>query len=281
MAQSLSRQRSDTIGLMMSGLRNPFFVGLLEAAEILASKEGYSVLTETGHSADGTYRTHGKLSGWPVDGVIMWAMPDQKASDFIGVRAASIPTVYMGFERALTDDVVYFDLYDGARQSARHLVSRGYKRIAYAAPWADHITGPRYLACADVCAQAGINIQYIVMESPEETQRSGLQTAGVIANLPANQMPDAIICHNDVVALGMLHGFRRAGMRVPDDIAIVGFDGIDEAQCEDIPLTTVFCDAHALCEAALNLLTRRLNESEPSTPRHIMIPTRLIVGGTT
>ena len=281
MAQSLSRKRSDTIGLMMSGLRNPFFVGLLEAAETLATKERYSVLTETGRSSDGTYASHGKLSGWPVDGVIMWTMPHQYAEEFIGARANSIPVVYIGFERAMTDDAIFFDLYDGARQSARHLIARGYKKIGYIAPWADHISGPRYLACADACAHAGVEIEYILMESHEETQRSGIQTAAAIASRPPSTRPDAVICHNDVVALGVMHGFRRAGLRIPSDIAIVGFDGIDEGQCEDLPLTTVHCDVYALCEAALNLLTRRLHEREPSTPRHIMIPTRLIIGETT
>jgi len=280
-AQSLSRKRSDTIGLMMSGLRNPFFVGLLEAAEILSSKDGYSVLTETGHSEDGTYLQHGKLSGWPVDGVIMWAMPHQKAEDFIGTRASSIPVVYIGFERDENDDVVYFDLYSGGQQSATHLVKRGYKKIGYVAPWPDHVHGPRYLASAKVCADAGIGIEYILMESHQETQRSGIQTATAIASRPAAQRPDALICHNDVVALGIMHGLRRAGVRIPEDIAVVGFDGIDEGQCEDIPLTTVCCDANALCEAALNLLTRRLQGHEPRKASHIMIPTTLIVGETT
>jgi LacI family transcriptional regulator len=280
-AQSLSRKRSDTIGLMMSGLRNPFFVGLLESAEILASQAGYAVLMEAGHSNEGTYKQHGKLSGWPVDGVIMWAMPHQTAKDFIGTRADHVPIVYVGFERQSTDDVVYFDLYGGAHQSAEHLVSKGYSRIGYVAPWPNHILLPRYVASSDVCSKAGVAIEYILMESHEETQRSGIETAMAIASRPADKRPDAVICHNDVIALGLMHGFRRVGLRIPQDIAIVGFDGIDEGQCEDIPLTTVRCDTHALCKAALDLLALRLRGDEPTAPQHIIIPTKLSVGATT
>jgi LacI family transcriptional regulator len=98
-ARSLRDGRTSTVGLMVSGLSNPFFVEVLEAAERRLIETGYQVVQDVAPSVRGTYEHHGKLQDWPVDGVIMWAHPYQTLATFLGSRAHGVPVVYMGFER--------------------------------------------------------------------------------------------------------------------------------------------------------------------------------------
>ena len=92
-----------------------------------------------------------------------------------------------------------------------------------------------------------------------------------------------MICHNDLVGIGLYHGLRRAGLRVPEDIAAAGFDGIDEGQCLDRPLTTVVSPGVRLVETAFEFLTRRLGEQDAPDPQpqQIVLPSTLRIGGTT
>lgn len=128
MARSLGRRCTDTIGLMISGLRNPFFVDLAEAAEAALLEKGYQVLLEAASSDRGTYTRHSKLRGWPVDGILIWSAPEESLFDYIGAQAEGLPTVYLGHLRPDDpgSDAVGCDLYEGGRLIAEHFIGRGY-----------------------------------------------------------------------------------------------------------------------------------------------------------
>ncbi len=284
LARSLGRGRTDTIGLLISGLRNPFFVDVLESAEALALEAGYEVMLDAAPSAHGTYQGHGKLRDWAVDGVLMWAVSSQSLERVLGTQAAqTTPVVYIGAVRKDDTDWVSFDLYDGGRQATEHLVSRGYRRIAYVSPYAfgeDRHEEPRHLAYKGVCAAAGLKPEFVLLHG-EETRAAGLAAGRALAARPASERPDAVFCHNDVIAVGVYCGVRRAGLRVPEDIAIVGFDGVEEAQYLEVPLTTVRTPVDALCRHALNILSRRLNGEAPPPREQALIATELIIGSST
>jgi LacI family transcriptional regulator len=281
LARGLGKGRTDTIGLLISGLRNPFFVDIMENAEALALEAGYQVLLDAAPSVHGTYQGHGKILGWPVDGVLMWAAHYQNLAMYLGPQAQNLPVVYLGSRRDDQTDWVTFDLYEGGRQVTEHLASRGYRRIAYVSPYAfgeDRHEEPRHQAYKGVCAAAGLKPEFVLL-GEEETRAAGKQAGLEIAARPAASRPDAVFCHNDVIAMGVYCGLRRAGLRVPDDVAVVGFDGVDEAQYLEVSLTTVRTPADILCRRALEVLSRRLAGDRETPPRQVIVPTELVVGG--
>jgi DNA-binding LacI/PurR family transcriptional regulator len=281
MARSLGRRRTDTIGLLISGLRNPFFVELLETAERLAEEAGYEVLLDSAPSVHGTFMGHGKVvGGWPVDGALIWATAYQHAESFLGQQAESIPVVYLGAERGDGSDWVSFDYYQGGRLAVEHLAGRGYKRIAYVTPYAfgiDRHDEPRNAAYNDVCAAAGLPTTQILTRE-EETRAAGLRAGQQVAAMPAGERPDALFCHNDMLAVGVYCGLRRSGLRVPDDVAVVGFDGVEETQYLDIPLTTVRTSGETLCRRALDALSRRMAGDAETPPLRAVLPAELVLG---
>ncbi|MGI4788185.1 MAG: LacI family DNA-binding transcriptional regulator [Janthinobacterium lividum] len=281
LAQSIARRRTGTIGLMISGLQNPFFVSLLETAEALLLDSGNQILLDAAPSIAGSYAQHSRLNGWPVDGVLMWAFAEQSLEMYLGVQAREIPVVYLGSPRDDGSDWVAFDHYGGGRLAAEYLVRRGYRRIAYLGAFGSgSFQGPRYQAYADVCQEKDLGVETFELEDQAETCEAGLAGGLRLAALPAARRPEAVICVNDVLALGVSHGLRRAGLRVPDDVAVIGFDGIMEGQCEDIPLTTVLTSPKALCQEALGILTQRIAGHRGEAPRQITIPVEFLPGGT-
>lgn len=298
LARSLGRRRTDTIGLMISGMQNPFFVDVAEAAERLMLEAQYQVLLDAAPSKRGTYARHAKLRGWPVDGVLMWAEAHDFLSDYLGTAAGEMPVVYLGYPRPAEprSSAVAFDLYAGGRQLTEHLIARGHGRrggILYLAPteYQENVetADARYQAFRAVCAAQNIETRTEVVPDYEQTREAGYLAGQQIAALPPARRPDAVFCHNDVVAVGLYRALRRAGLRVPEDIAVAGFDGIREARYLDDPLTTVEMPADALCRVAVELLLSHLHDCEEdpapararAAPQQIMLPTRLIIGGTT
>ncbi len=283
LARSLGKGRTDTIGLLVSGLRNPFFVDIMENAEALAMEAGYQVLLDAAPSMHGTYKAHAKIQGWPVDGVLMWAARYENLAMYLGPQAENLPVVYLGSVREDGSDWVSFALHDGGRQVTEHLLSRGYRRIAYASPYAfgeDRHEEARHQAYKEVCRAAGLEPEFVLLGG-QETRAAGKQAGSEIAARPAADRPDAVLCHNDTIAMGVYCGLRRAGLRVPEDVAVAGFDGVDEAQYLEVPLTTVHTPADALCRRALGILSRRLAGDRETPPQQVLVPTELRVGGST
>lgn len=296
-ARSLRDGRTGTVGLMVSGLSNPFFVMVLEAAERNLIEAEYQVVQDVAPSVRGTYHHHGKLQDWPVDGVIMWAYADQTLSTFLGSRAHGVPAVYMGYEREDDGDCVFFDFYEATMELLRHVLNRGYRKLCLVCPYdyrgAKTVVDGRAAAFFDVCREAGVQASYHIIPDQLETRAAGRDAGLAIASMPAAERPEVLICHNDVLACGVYHGLLRAGLRVPEDIAITGFDGTEEGQCLDRSLTTVLTPVDELCRQACEILLMRMaaksQSSAPSNgverctdgPVKVKVGARLLVGETT
>ncbi len=285
LARSLGRRKTDTIGLLISGLRNPFFVDMLETAQTLALESGYDVFLDSGPSYHGTYLTHGKVKQhWPLDGALVWATPTQTGHDFLGSQADSIPLVYMGAQRMDDTDWVSFDYAQGGYAMAEHLYAKGYRSVAYVSPYAFGIDRPddaRHAAFQQTWREFGQDVPLLLTEFEEESRTGGLIIGAKIAALPATSRPDALFCHNDMIAIGVYCALRRAGLRVPEDIAVAGFDGTEDSQFLEIPLTTVRISGEALSRKALEILTNHLRDDTLLSRQQVILPTELIQGQST
>jgi len=295
LAQGLGKGRTNTIGLMIPGLRNPFFIGIMELAEDHAFRAGYDVLADTAFQLRESYGVQSKLTGWPVDGMLIWTQAHTTLADYLGGWTEEVPVVYLGYERNDGSDYVAVDRAVGVERVMDHLRERDYRRIAYVYPWSGlQPADVRYAIYADHCKRHGQVPEKIELEPLEPAVRmsaltqaglreAGLKTGMKLAERSVVDKPDAVVCHNDLVAVGLCHGLRRAGLRIPEDIAVVGFDGIDEGLYLEKPLTTVVTPSEAIVDAAMQILIGRLHAGpnvDPG-PKQILLPSVVRVGGTT
>jgi LacI family transcriptional regulator len=283
LARSLWRGRTDTIGLMVAGLRNPFFVELMEASEEAITRAGYQALVDAGPSVKGTYFRHNPIHNWPVDGALAWVNPDQVLTAFTGASGETIPTVYLGYPRADRSDWVAFDLRQGADDLALHMVQRCKGRLGFVSAYGEEKleTEPRFQAYRAACRKAGLGIELFTTENEEETREASLRIGLRLAAMPPSDRPSGFMCHNDVLAIGLICGLKRGGLRVPQDAAVAGFDGIEEGLYLPEPLTTVRTSPALLAESAVEILLHRLAHPDEEEKRSVLHPCHLRDGGTT
>jgi LacI family repressor for deo operon, udp, cdd, tsx, nupC, and nupG len=285
-ARIIARRKTSTIRLVTCSHRNPYYVMVAAAVDVRARQAGYKLWVDATLDERLAYGPGDAVDIWPVDGALFYGDTQQDLEEFLGGQAGEIPVVYMGYQGDDDVDAVTSDIHAGGRLAVEHLVERGYRRIAYLSPEAVSAwihTDQRVQAYEDVCREAGLPIEHILFPGPlfGSEKLLSLEAGIAIASRPAAERPDAIVCRNDNIALGLLHGLRRAGLSVPEDVAITGFDGGESALCLDRPQTTVAIPVDAMSEAAVELLVRRMKGDRETPPQRIVLPTELVVGATT
>ncbi|MBL1291728.1 LacI family DNA-binding transcriptional regulator [Streptomyces sp. NPDC057067] len=218
------------------------------------------------------------LAGGHVDGVLAFSLHTDDELPAI-IRRFRVPTVYGGRPEhpssgGDTPQVPYVDCDNrgGAREAVRHLVSLGRRRIA-------HIAGPRDQTSAldridgyhDVLPDAGSEL---VVEGDFTTEGGARAMAGL---LEARPDVDAVFVSNDLMASGALRVLRERGVRVPEDVAVVGFDDMTSvAEAAVPPLTTVRQDVEGMGRLMVRLLMERLNSDTGTWPESVVTPTELV-----
>lgn len=283
-ARGLLGKPTKTLGFLVAGLENPFYVGVSKALEGAARDAGYQLLLYATIAEPWVYPEYKIRSSLLVDGMFVWSRDRLDLTELLGAPVHPFPIVYLGYEGPGPMNFAAFDLYAGARSVMEYLVDRGYRRIAYLqSGWAtgEGPVDPRTRVYAEVCAEARLEPEYVVLEAGVSATAAGLRAGLTLGARPARERPEALFCYNDVMAIGVCQGLRRAGLRVPEDIGVTGFDGIELGQCLDVPLTTVLSPPEPLAAAAVDILLRRLFGESDAQPKGVTIPTTLLVGRTT
>lgn len=275
-ARSLITNRTHAIGVLLPDLHGEFFSEVIRGIDLAARREGLHVLVSSSHS-DTTelVRTLRSMRG-RIDGLIIMA-PDRESAPAIRAGAWDCPVVLLGPGADVPDfDTVSIANYDGAYAVVRHLQRLGHKRIAT-------VTGPpqnldalqRLEGYRAAMREGGVANTRSLEAAGDFMEPSGYQAMQSFLKL--SPPPTAVFVANDVMAVGVLGACRDAGVRVPREIAVVGFDDIALARHLTPPLTTVHVDAYQLGERALHRLLRR-DRGEPAPSRsHEVLPTWLVV----
>jgi LacI family transcriptional regulator len=247
--QEFGVDRSSTVGLVVLDIGNPFFTDLARGAEATAEQHGLSVLL---CSSDGSVERQARqlrfLEEQRVEGVLITPVDDGTA-DLAKLRARGTSVVLVdaaapGFCSVTVDDRL------GGELAGRHLLESGRSRITF-------VTGPESVRQT---RDRGIGLRRAIdahgAASPREVVIGTLNGAeGYAATQQVLvQRPDAVFCANDIVALGVLRGLLEAKVRVPHDIALVGYDDIEFAATAAVPLTSVRQPAAELGRTAAALL---------------------------
>jgi DNA-binding LacI/PurR family transcriptional regulator len=270
MARSLVQRRTHIVGVMLSDLHNPFFADIVAGIQDEAVRTGYKVLVNTGYrvaprEADALetllqLRADGMILAGPVleDEVILQA-------------SREVPIVLVGREaHAPSVDSVTNDDHLGAEFAVEHCVSLGHRRIA-------HIDGGHGAGAPDrrrgyetAMRRLGLGEHVLVVEGTF-TEEGGHR--GCLALLARDPRPTAIFVSNDLAAIGALNAIEESGLKVPDDVSLVGYDNTSLAALRHISLTTIHQPRLEMGRLALSTLLERIDDGRAQPRRAVLTPT--------
>lgn len=269
-ASSLVRQRTRTIGVHILDLHNPVFAEILDGVHEAVRGHGYSTLLVTGNADPATERTEiTRLLESRVEGLILIA--HRLSDDDLAQIAAEVPTVVVtwqthgipGLDSVSGDDVV------GARLAVDHLVALGHERIVHVSGGDNRIARQRRTGYEQAMVAHGLAP---VVVDGAFTESGGY--AGARAAVDAGAT--ALFVANDLAAIGALAALRDRGLCVPDDVSVVGYDGM--RLLDSLDLTTVAQPLADMGRAAADLLIERIDQ--PSrVPVHRAMETRIVPRG--
>ncbi|GIH05641.1 LacI family transcriptional regulator [Rhizocola hellebori] len=269
-ARGLRAGRSMTIGLVIPDITNPFYPLLARGLQDVLGPAGYDeIITNTNGDRDLERAALDKMISRQVDAVA-FAVFDTHAEDLQPVIEAGIPVLRLGGRLAQRGvDLLHTDDEGAAAEATRYLIGRGYRRIAFiCGPAAQGPAAERVAGYRVALGKPGI------VEHTEFSRAGGAQ--GMLRLLERRHVPDAVLCANDMMAIGALDVARQHAIEVPDQLAVMGFDDIEAASLISPQLTTMANPAREIGRAAGGLLLDRLSGNETGPPREIVVPARLV-----
>jgi LacI family transcriptional regulator len=278
-ARGLSKQITDTIGVILPELVGEFFMDIIHGIDEEAHRSDKFVLVASSHSERNVVETLiDFMSSGRVDGVILMAPQMHRDLTEI-IRKSRRPIVLINACKDL-DDVVNFRInnYNGAFNIINHLAEHGYKKIAI-------INGPkencdaqeRYNGYIDSLAENNIVIDNSLVKQGNFTVKSGYDCFLNLMN--ANIKPDAVFAANDMMALGIYEGAKKLNLQIPTHVAVAGFDDIFLSRLMNPRLTTVKIPIAELSAKAVNYLLKMFNNEVNAKQSYSeILSTELIVG---
>lgn len=268
-ARALVTGRTHTIALWMYSLHSSFHARVVDLVEKELHRYRYDCLI---YSFD-YLQDHLPPTNGYVDGILAHECI-HRVRQFIGSpQKDSIPLVNMGSYYLTQVDHVGIDLGQGVREAMLHLLQVGCRRIAYLVNASSHHPGEvRGETYRNIMAQAGLEAEYII--AVDQTRYASLHA--VQEYIAQHGCPDGIFCHNDQMAMGAYRALRENGYRIPDDVALVGCDGIEEIEFLDTPLSTIVQPLPQMCQIAWQFLQRRIEQPHLPTQSVILAPKLVI-----
>ena len=275
-ARSLVSGRSRLLGLIVSEITNPFFPELIQGFEDVAVEHGYEILIgSTNYDPERMKRCIRRMVERKAEGVaVMTFGIEEPLLDQLADRKVPLVFVDVGPERPGIS-LLRVDYHHGIRQGVQHLAALGHRDIAFVTgPLRLHSAHSRLAAFHRAVQECGIVVDKGRIIEGDHTMEGGMAAAEKL--LTGAKLPTAVMCSNDVTAIGVLHEAYRAGLRVPDDLSVIGFDNIHLTQMTIPPLTTIQMSCFELAKAAVLALKAHV-EGTPAPKREYPIETRLVV----
>ncbi|WP_406440372.1 LacI family transcriptional regulator [Streptomyces sp. NBC_01613] len=282
-ARNLRRGRTGMLAFVVPELDVPYFAELAREVITAARAHGYVVMLD---QTDGDRERERELlsresRATMFDGLLL--SPLSISEDELRGRTNRVPVVLLGehifnghFHHVAIDNVA------AAREATEHLIALGRRRIAAIGdqPYSTGETAQlRTIGYRQALTAAGLPLdESLVVPTPRFHRHLGAEAMNHLLALP--EPPDAVFCYNDLLAIGAMHALTRAGVRVPEDIAVVGVDGIQEGEYSSPTLTTIAPDKARIAHTAVSTLVGII-AGTASPPADSKAPYRLVVRGST
>lgn len=281
-ARALALRTTGMIGLIVKDISNPLYSKIALGVEEICDQAGYSVVMGNTHKKwEREVEYANLLKNRRVDGLIIF--PLQKNTDvqhLQELKDADLPFVLLADVPGINTDLVRADDESGAFEAAEHLIQLGCQKLAY-------ISGPKEFHASDRRLQGFKKAleKHNIPFNDDCTFQSGWRMEDgyatglkIVAN--ANVQPEGIFCYNDPVAIGLMRALLENGRRIPEDIALVGFDDDDVSAYIQPGLTTVAQPAQEIGRKAAQLLFERIQaKGNAQSPERIYLKTELVIRG--
>lgn len=282
-AQSLRQQASHTIGVTISELSNPHSWEIVRGVEDEARKQGYQIrLLSSGMNPELEQLSFRNLLQQRIDGLVLMSTYNKNlAEDFQMLARRHSALVVLGrYSEDVRDiDTVTPGHGPGAVQMLQHLVDLGHRRIGFVlGVHHEPLGNERVDAYRQILSQHGVPVDEDLIEHCGTTIADGYQAARRL--FERSPRPTAILSINDLLAIGVLHAAADAGLDVPGELSVAGFDDIDMAPFLNPSLTTVRVHAEEVGRAAVRLILDRLRDPK-HPPQHIEITPQLMIRAST
>jgi len=277
-ARALVSGRSRLFGLIVSEITNPFFPELIQGFEDIAVEHGYEILvSSTNHDPKKMSHCIRRMLERKVEGVaVMTFGIEEPLLEQLAKRKVPMVFIDVAPERPGIS-LLRVDYHHGIRQGVQHLAALGHRDIAFiSGPKSLHSAQSRTSAFSKSLKECGLSPNPAWIIEGDHTLEGGVATMERL--LKMKPLPTAVMCSNDMTAIGVLHELYRAGLRVPDDFSVIGFDDIHIAAVTIPPLTTVQMSRFDLARSAFNALRVHVEATEENeTKREYRIQTDLVV----
>ena len=275
-ARSLITRRTGTIGVLLPDLYGEFFSEVIRGIDGTAQRAGYHLLVSNSHNDKGALEVALRAMRGRVDGLVVMS-PDVTTHALVANLADSTPVVLLNSDIDGTAfDALNIDNFGGASAMVQHLLSRGHERIAFIAGCdRNHDAAERRRAYRSALDAARVERRAEWERTGDSTESGGYRAAAEL--LTVVPRPTAIFAANDSMAIGALSALREAGVRVPEDVVVVGFDDIPIARYMSPPLTSVHVAISELGERATRMLLQAVDEKNQHVKCQETLPTTLVI----
>ena len=273
-ARSLTTSTTDTVGVLLPNLYGDFYSEVIRGVEGAVRAQRYHTLLSSVHDGlDELVAALRTLVG-RVDGLVVMS-PDIEANVLEANLPAGLPVVLLGAAAPGHASVV-IDNEAGAAAMVGHLADLGHRRIALISGGADNTDAQARLAgYRRAVADGGLDADDALVVSGNFTEAAG--HAAALSILRLGERPTAVFAANDSMAIGALRAFREAGLDVPTDLALAGFDDIPVARYVTPALTSVHVPIHEMGARAVEAVLAAVADPEAGAPTPVTLPTRLVV----
>ena len=276
-ARSMVTKSTRTIGLVITDITNPFFAHLVRGVEEVTWKNGYTlVLANTDENLERERAMVSTLQEKRVDGLIVVPASSNPAPHLNSLLLDGTPLVLM--DRSVKDcgvDVVMVDNEHGAYQAVMHLIDQGYRRIAMIVDNLDISTNTERIAGYQRALEdGGAETDENLVRSCQYTQQSAYTLVAEMLKSPTP--PTALFTASNFMTMGAIRAIQEAGLSIPEDIGLVGFDDVSWTTLNNPQLTVVSQPVHDLGKVAAQRLLARM-QGDPIGPQEIRLKTHFIV----
>ncbi|NUW40239.1 LacI family DNA-binding transcriptional regulator [Nonomuraea rhodomycinica] len=304
-ARALRSGRTRTMGLVVLDVTNPFFTDVAKGVEAVAADNGM-IVTLCNSDQDGPreHRYLHHLEEQRVQGILITPVErENERLEQIIERGTPVVLLDHRATRRNRCSVAVDDVL-GGRLATEHLLAQGHRRLGFVGgSWSISQVAERHKGAAqaveaaaaafrrgrrDQPGEAGLATEGGAAGSAEEPSltlidvpslsfASGRHAAERLAAMPVPERPTALFCANDLLALGLMHGLTAAGLRIPGDVALIGYDDIDYAAAAAVPLSSIRQPREELGRVAAELLLEEIDEGERHRHRQVLFDPELVV----
>lgn len=272
----MRRSKERSIALIVPELRSQYYVDMIHTFKSRLNSKGYiAIFTIGGYSCQEMGAAIQEIKKFDVSGMFLVSGGIAKKELFaVASLLSGIPSILLSETSHLTPvDTIFIDQSYIVELVVKHLKAQNYKEIGYIG---EHLSGTRLNALKLSCRQNDIIIdENMIFSGEERFEEGGYLRAKDM--LKCKKLPDAVVASYDEIAIGAMRAFKEAGIRIPEDIAIIGIDDVRMASYLSPQLTSVNTPVEQMCVSAIDLLLNQIENRHEHIVQHISLQSKLIL----